>query len=199
MGRALARLWVGFLSVAAWGEGRVKAQQCPAQLQQQLQQQMGGNEGPPQPNRLGTLLSAVGEGTVAVALAARKHPKTTMATAAAAMAAWYAGTESRKTGLLICSSPHLSVFRPPDKHLSQILENMSDAPVALPLPGFVLSGHTGDCDNLAGGEREPEGPEVARDGFPGEGREALMDALGRARGCKGGAAEYAGDVDDAGG
>ncbi|CAM9836787.1 unnamed protein product, partial [Ectocarpus sp. 8 AP-2014] len=118
-------------------------QMDPAQMQRQIQQQMGGSPGggggAPPPNRIAQMLSAVGAGGASAARCAREHPRAAVAATAGAATALWMGKETRRSGLLVCSSPRISLFRPSDAYLSWVLESAAGAPVASPLRGVILS------------------------------------------------------------
>ncbi|CAN0537444.1 unnamed protein product, partial [Ectocarpus sp. 12 AP-2014] len=115
----------------------------PAQMQRQIQQQMGGSPGggggAPPPNRIAQMLSAVGAGGASAARCAREHPRAAVAATAGAATALWVGKETRRSGVLVCSSPRISLFRPSDAYLSWVLESAAEAPVAFPLRGVILS------------------------------------------------------------
>ncbi|CBJ30014.1 expressed unknown protein [Ectocarpus siliculosus] len=121
----------------------VGQQMDPAQMQRQIQQQMGGSPGggggAPPPNRIAQMLSAVGAGGASAARCAREHPRAAVAATAGAATALWVGKETRRSGLLVCSSPRISLFRPSDAYLSRVLEAAAEAPVASPLRGVILS------------------------------------------------------------
>ncbi|CAB1114720.1 unnamed protein product [Ectocarpus sp. CCAP 1310/34] len=118
-------------------------QMDPAQMQRQIQQQMGGSPGggggAPPPNRITHMLSAVGAGGASAAHYARAHPRAAVAATAGAATALWVGKETRRSGVLVCSSPRISLFRPSDAYLSWVLESAAEAPVASPLRGVILS------------------------------------------------------------
>lgn len=57
------------------------------------------------------MLSAVGAGGASAARCAREHPRAAVAATAGAATALWVGKETRRSGLLVYSSPRISLFR----------------------------------------------------------------------------------------